>query len=144
MALFDQAELATIWFHEDMTKATTTDQRFVTEITAGSHSLLADTTWQGSGGDAGMSPHALLESSLAACIAMTVRIAADRRSTPLESATVEVIIDESDSNAPRFECRLTLNGSLSDQERAGLLRVAHHCPIGRLLSRSIPIEISLT
>ncbi len=125
-----------------MAIATSTDNSYVTEITTGGFDVLADTEWNGIGGSVAPSPHNLLDASLAACIAMTVRIAADSRSTPLDRVSVEVNHIAETPDSSDFECRVTLEGDLTEKERAGLLRVAHHCQISKILTK--PIEISIT
>lgn len=125
-----------------MATATSTGTPYVTEISSGGFDFIADTTWQGLGGTAAPSPHDLLDASLAACIAMTVRIAADARGTKLERVSVEVTNVDEDPESSSFSCAVTLEGDLSEKERAGLLRVAHHCPISKLLTKTIAIGIT--
>lgn len=125
-----------------MAIATSTSTPYVTDISSGGFEFTADTTWQDVGGTAAPSPHDLLDASLAACIAMTVRIAADSRGTSLDRVTVEVTNIDDDPQASSFTCTVRLEGDLTDKERAGLLRVAHHCPISKLLTKTVEIGIT--
>ena len=125
-----------------MAIATSTDSAYVTQISSGGFDFTSDTTWADRGGETAPAPHDLLDASLAACIAMTVRIAADARKTALDRVTVEVINDDENPASSSFHCTVTLEGDLSEKERAGLLRVAHACPISKLLSKTIEIGIS--
>lgn len=124
-----------------MATATSTGTPYRTTISAGGFEIVADTESRGVGGDTGMRPHDLLDGALASCIAMTVRIAADVRQTKLDHVVADVTHDVIDGIAV-FTCTLLLVGELSDKERAGLSRVAHHCPISKMLEGEISIEIS--
>jgi len=114
----------------------------VTEISTSGFDFTADTTWGDRGGETAPTPHDLLDASLAACIAMTVRIAADARKTALDRVTVEVVNDDESPTSSSFHCTVTLEGDLSEKERAGLLRVAHACPISKLLTKTVEIGIT--
>lgn len=124
-----------------MAIATSTETPYLTDVSADGFHLVTDTESRGVGGGKGMAPHSLLDASLAACIAMTVRIAADVRQTKLERVSVDVrheIVD----GVTEFTCSMDLIGDLSDKERAGLARVAHHCPVSKMLEGEIRISIS--
>ncbi len=125
-----------------MATASSTDTPYATTVRAGGFEFVSDSEREGIGGTAGVRPHDLIDASLAACIAITVRMAADVRGTRLDHVVAEVTHDDDDPMAARFECELTLVGELSEKERAGLARVAHHCPIGKLLGKTIEIGIT--
>lgn len=125
-----------------MAIASSTDTPYVTTIESGNFEIIADGDFRGTGGGGGIRPHDLLDGSLASCIAMTVRMAADGRGTKLEKVVVEVTHEDTDPAAALFHCSVELIGDLSDKERAGLLRVAHHCPISKLLNKSVEIGIT--
>ena len=63
---------------------------FRTEIAARGHSLIADEPVALGGGDEGPTPYDYLAASLGACVAMTLRIYADRRGWPLEGLIVRL------------------------------------------------------
>jgi putative redox protein len=82
---------------------------------------------------------------------MTLRLYARRRSYPLTGVTVELGHDRvhaedcatSDTEEPRIDRirrKITLDGELTDEQRADLLRVAGRCPVHRTLSSEIVIE----
>jgi len=125
-----------------MATATSAATPYQTVIEVDHHSLLSDTSWQDKGGDSGPKPSQLLDASLASCIAMTVRIAADARGVALEQVIVEVThtaeVDHTD-----FHCSLTLIGDLTEKQRAGLHRVAHRCPVSKALQNTVNIGIEL-
>ena len=66
--------------------ATIGKQKYKTEIQAGNHIIMADEPEELGGGNLGFTPTELLESSLAACTAMTIRMYADRKGWDLEQA----------------------------------------------------------
>jgi len=57
--------------------------RYSVEITNGRNRVLSDTCKNGIGGDAGMRPHELLESALAACVCISIDMATQRAGTNL-------------------------------------------------------------
>jgi putative redox protein len=123
---------------------------FRTEIIAGQHVLLADEPQALGGTGAGPTPYDLLAAALASCIAMTLRWHADRRSWPLEGVRVRLThgrVHETDCESceeesvgiHQFEREIELEGPLSEEQRAGLLRVADRCPVGQTLTGGIRI-----
>lgn len=66
---------------------------FRAEISAGGHALVADEPATFGGTDEGPTPYDYLAAALGACMAMTIRLYADRRGWPLESVTVRLTHD---------------------------------------------------
>lgn len=123
-----------------MAIAKSTSTPYQTVIEVDQHTFMSDTSWQGKGGDSAPSPSQLLDASLAGCIAMTVRIAADSRNVPLEQVIVEVT-HIAGSGQTDFHCQVTLIGELDDKQRAGLQRVAHRCPVSKALQQTVNVGI---
>jgi putative redox protein len=124
---------------------------FDTRVTAGRHELAADEPVAAGGADAGPSPYEFLLAALGTCTVMTLRLYAQRRSYPLTAVTVELGHDRihardcatCDTEEPRLDRirrKVTLDGDLSDDQRADLLRVADRCPVHRTLTSEIVIE----
>ena len=86
-----------------MAKAQIKKEHYETFISAGHKKMIADEPLDKGGTDLGMSPLELLESSLAACVAITVRMYADRKQWPLHEINVEVKHQEDQS----FESSIT-------------------------------------
>src|SRR5262249_17878879 len=83
---------------------------------------------------AGANPYELLSASLAACTAMTIRLQARRRKFPLSHVEVAVSYHHGgDAGRDSFERSITLEGNLSNEERAQLMQAANMCPVGRTL-----------
>ena len=102
------------------------------------HALIADVPPGEGGKGKGPTPHELLEASIAACKAITVRMYADRKGWPLESATARTRHDirSVDGTGPKmhhFDCELELTGDLTDEQRSRLLEIAGRCSIHKIL-----------
>jgi putative redox protein len=120
------------------------------EVSARGHTLVADEPVALGGTDEGPTPYDLLAAALGTCTAMTIRMFADRRGWPLEGVTVRL----THSREHKLDCEacearpvgidqfartIELAGELTEEQRAGLLRVADRCPVGQTLERGIRI-----
>jgi putative redox protein len=122
-------------------------------IRAGRHRLAADEPL-GIGDDLGPTPYDLLLAALGTCTSMTLRMYADRHDWPLERVTVEVHHDRvhaDDCRDPEahpcvvdhIDRTLTLDGPLSDEQRARLAALADRCPVHRTLTGEIRVATRL-
>lgn len=106
----------------------------------------------GLGGEgAGADPYTLVLGALGSCISMTVTLYARRKEWALERVTVRLrqervhaadcaeCENKSDDFAHRIERRITLEGDLTDEQRARLLEIAHKCPVHKMLTSEIVI-----
>ncbi len=123
---------------------------FRTEIRAGAHGFEADEPAAVGGEDAGPSPYDLLLASLGACTGMTLRMYADRKRWPLESAVVHLTHSRvhavdglaagtGDARTDQIERVIELTGALDDEQRARLLEIAERCPVHRTLERGVNV-----
>jgi putative redox protein len=108
----------------------------------GRHTWTADEPIDDGGTDTGPSPTELLESSLAACTAATLRMYADRKQWPLASANVAVHAELRDG-VTHLQRTLTLTGDLTQEQRERLLQIARQCPVSKMLTGEIRIESAL-
>lgn len=117
---------------------------YETHLWTGSQVIVVDEPVEVGGQDRGMRPGELLAGALASCTIITLRMYADRKGWPLDSAVVHVDYT-SDPVAKRslFKMRLILNGNLSNEQRARLLEMADRCPIHRALQNPIDFETTL-
>lgn len=111
-------------------------------IKAGHHELIADEPPAIGGQDAGPAPFALLLSALGACTAITLRMYADRKQWPLESAHVELRYLKQD-DAASIDRRLTLVGGLTADQRERLADIAERTPVTLALKSGVPIQTAL-
>jgi putative redox protein len=111
------------------------------EVRIGDHRLITDMTPAEGGEDAGPGPHALYDSALGACKALTLVWYATRKKLPLE--TLEVRVERDDSQERRGTYRLDvaiwLGGPLSEAQRQELLAVADKCPVHRLMTEATTV-----
>lgn len=120
---------------------------YETHIWTDTNVIVADEPTDVGGQGRGMNPFDLLQSALASCTVMTLRMYADRKGWPLESVAAHVHWVDDKSMIPtthtQFAISLNLNGPLSDEQRHRLLEIAGRCPIHRLLTHPIAIATHL-
>lgn len=91
-------------------------------------------------------PHDYFDVALGACKALTVTHYARQNDIPLTGINVEVTHDGSKEKEGIYSMsvKLTLRGSLTDEQRASLKRVADRCPLHKLMTTAeISIETHL-
>lgn len=112
---------------------------FLVKSTTRSHEVRADTNEQNGGQDQAMNPHELLESALAACTSITVKMYAKRKGMKLSDVEVQVHT-ESEGKESVISRKINLIGDLSEEEKTRLLEIADKCPIHKLLTSQISIK----
>ena len=120
-----------------MVKVTTMEKSYSCLMTDGKHQILADTTVEKGGGDAGFRPHDLLASALGSCIAISLKMSAANRNIPVQSISVEVEIDSSIPKKTVFKKKIFIEGDISEEDRNILMSVANKCSVQRTLSREL-------
>src|SRR5271169_1861153 len=129
-------------------------RRFVQKISVGPHVFQGDEPGENGGKDAGPDPFELILAALGACASTTVQMYADRKQWPLEG--VHVVLSyanvpaegRADSDTKMrmvdgIEMGFSFAGDLSEDQRRRLLEIAGKCPIHRLLSSPVPIQMKL-
>lgn len=103
------------------------------------HQIVSDVSESSGGNDLGMNPHEILETALAACTSLTLKMYANRRQIKLVEPKVEVkvISEGKDSIISR---KIELIGDLTIEERGKLMEIAEKCPIHKLLVSNITIQ----
>ena len=103
------------------------------------HGIVADVSEPSGGNDLGMTPHEILESALAACTSLTLKMYASRRQMKLVEAKVEVqTVSEGKDSV--FSRKIELIGELTNEEKVKLMEIAEKCPIHKLLVSNITIQ----
>ena len=120
--------------------------RYQQAVTVGQHQLIADEPLEVGGGDAGPEPFDYVMAGLGACTSMTLRMYAERREIALTHVSVSLSHEKvtiEGVSRDRIERTITLEGSLTEEQRQRLLEIANKCPVHRALSQSLIIESAL-
>ena len=123
--------------------------RYKTSLSNGRHTLFADEP-EPYGKDAGPTPYDYLLKALGSCMAMTLRMYADRKKWDLE--TVEIhLTQERVYHKDCEECEseegyvhiihksIELSGNLDSEQKTRLLEMAEKCPVHKTLMGEIKI-----
>lgn len=124
---------------------------FRTDVEVGGHRLVVDEPIAVGGADQGPTPYEMLLAGLGACTAMTLRIYADRRKWPLERARISLLhrkVHAQDcvdcvTQPARMDVVdriITLDGALTEEQRAKLLEIAERCPVHQTLQTKIQVN----
>lgn len=124
----------------DQAKALTGKEKYRTQVTTASHTIVADEPMELGGKNTGMTPGELLCGSLASCTSITLRMYVDRKEWPVENIVVDVTLEDEDKSNPVLARTVTVNGNLDDQQQSRILSIANACPMHKLLSRGIEIR----
>ena len=111
-----------------------------TEINVGGHDLISDEGLGLGGQNLGPAPYDFLLAGLGACIAITLRMYADRKEWPLESVDVGLRLVNKDGL--RVDRVLTIAG-LDDEQKARLADIAERTPVTLTLKGGLPIDTRL-
>ena len=121
------------------------DKGYRTTIKVGDHVWYADEPEDNGGTNAGPTPTDMAIGALGACVAITLRLYAERKEWPLEA--VEIDVDYERLRAKDYEAydgpenfvheirkAIKLVGPLSDEQRERLMEIAGKCPVHRLIA----------
>lgn len=115
------------------------------------HILITDEPVEAGGEDAGPDPYTLLLAALGSCISMTTTLYARRKAWPLERVIVRLRGERTHAKdcvecsrttegyVHRIQRAVSLEGELTDEQRARLQEIAHKCPVHRTLTSEIVI-----
>jgi putative redox protein len=129
------------------------EDAFTTTIMTNHHRLIADEPLSVGGENLGPSPYELLNASLAACTAMTLKMYAARKKWPLEEVYVYLShsrrhLDDVKANEllklDHITKKLELVGDeLTKEQRARLVEISSRCPVHRTLLGGVDITTEL-
>jgi len=127
---------------------------YVVEVSTGKHQWNVDEPPDLGGQDAGPSPYELLLGSVGACMLITARMYAARKSWPIQSMRVE--LDFSRVRAEECEdcesqkglisqigIRMSLEGDLDEAQKQRVFEIAGKCPVKRTLEGEVKIRSEL-
>jgi putative redox protein len=121
------------------------------DVTARTHTFAVDEPIALGGTDAGATPYEYLLGALSSCMAMTLRLYADRKGWPLEKIVIQMRTartHETDCEncataavgITRIERKVELQGPLDDVQRARLMQIADRCPVKQSLEHGIAVQ----
>ena len=100
------------------------------------HTLFADIGTELGGDNSAPDPHDYYDAALAACKAITVMMYAKRKQLPLDY--IDVVIERDNSREAQgvyvLNVKLSLLGSLTDEQKSQLTTIAGKCPIHKLMT----------
>jgi uncharacterized OsmC-like protein len=125
------------------------------------HVFTSDEPEAAGGDDLGPTPHELLITALGACVAITIRMYAQRHEWPLEDVSVDLTIEDVEPSEPDFtpeeieavgpsgklpliRSHVTIKGELDQAQRDRLEQIAGRCPVHRTLRARPAIVTTLT
>jgi uncharacterized OsmC-like protein/fermentation-respiration switch protein FrsA (DUF1100 family) len=128
----------------------TRNSKFQNTVTIGPHHLVADEPHSVGGDDSGPGPYDFLLAGLGACKSMTMRLYAERKSFPLERATVTLNhskihaedcaeCETREGLLDQIDVAIGLEGPLDADQRQRILEIADKCPVHRTLTSEIRI-----
>ena len=128
----------------------TRNSKFQQTVMMGSHRMLADEPVAAGGEDSGPGPYDFLLAALGACKSMTMRLYANRKSLPLERATVTLNhskihaqdcaeCETKEGMLDQIDVAIGLEGALDAEQRKRILEIADKCPVHRTLTSEIRI-----
>ena len=120
----------------------TSSQKYVQQIHAGHHDLIADEHSKLGGTDTGPAPFDLLLAALGACTSITLRMYAERKGWQLGEIRVALkLFNEAESG--RIERELHFGNDLTEEQRARLLEIAEKTPVTRTIKAGAAIATRL-
>jgi uncharacterized OsmC-like protein/fermentation-respiration switch protein FrsA (DUF1100 family) len=125
--------------------------KFQNTVSVGPHHLLADEPVAAGGTDTGPGPYDFLLTALGACKSMTMRLYADRKSFPLERATVTLShskihaedceeCETKEGMLDQIDVLIGLEGPLDTDQYQRIIEIADKCPVHRTLTSEIRIR----
>jgi putative redox protein len=105
----------------------------------GRHTGTSDVTEDKGGSNSGFRPHDLLESALATCLNIWLKMYAHDHGISVSIIETTVSLDRSRADEVIFNYSLEISGSLTGAERRMLVDAAESCPVRKTLSKKLTI-----
>jgi putative redox protein len=116
-------------------------QGFAHDVQLDGHELRVDEPPAAGGSDTGPRPTQLLGAGLAACIAITVEMYAERKGWDVGPVEVDVEMSYEGPVPTGFEVGLRLPGDLAEEQRRRLLVIATKCPVHKVLAGEAHVHL---
>jgi putative redox protein len=118
-----------------MTLSKSLDGNYLTEISNGMFTFLADTA----DGGRGIRPHELLESALAACMNITTRMVLDRMSLAYDAVEVKVSLERPTKEDTRIRYAIDIQGDIPIEVKKQITDKVFNCPVRKTLTSKIEV-----
>ena len=123
---------------------------FTTQMTVGSHTMMADEPTSFGGNDFGPSPYEFVSAGLSACTAMTVQMYVKRKGWDLQNIEVHTshskvakqVVENGEQKEIKvdtFNREIKLKGDLDDKQIQRILQIADKCPVHKTLHSDIDV-----
>lgn len=130
------------------------EDKFTTYLKLGDHYFIADEPKSFGGNNFGPTPYQYFSAALATCTAMTIQMYARHKKWEVLKVTVHINhnkehavdcenCEDSSAKIDTLTRTITLEGSLSDEQKKRLLEIADRCPVHRTMHSKIQIITSL-
>ena len=116
-------------------------QAFTVSASAGGHDIIIDVDKEDGGDGLGPNPTRLVEASLAACSAITMRMYARRKGWQVDGLRVTVTrASDADAHEARtLEKKVEIEGPLDEAQHQRLHEIADKCPVHRMLTGGVAV-----
>ncbi len=132
-------------------QVTNAGEHFETSALVGDHVVIFDEPASHGGTDKAPTPHQMLLSALGACIAITLRMYADRKEWDLKKIIVSLNMEKINevSGSPenpineeitKIYRKVEFGGNLSDEQLKRLFIISDKCPVHKTLTGKILVE----
>jgi putative redox protein len=118
-------------------------QGYTHDVEVDGHEIIVDEPEAAGGANQGPSPTRLLAAALASCTAITLEMYANRKDWDVGELEVAVEMEYGTGSLPTsFEVIVKLPKELSDEQRERLVVIAGKCPVHRVLTHQVDVEVS--
>lgn len=119
-------------------------QNYKVDIQGSKKTLIIDEPAELGGQDLGFNPKELLAASLGACTSITLKMYANHKGWNLTDVKIDVTFDwDNEASKSIFSRKIELIGTLSDEQKDRLLKIADKCPVHKVLMHPTEIETML-
>lgn len=119
-------------------------EAYTSRMSMRGHLLVADEPIEKGGKDKGPTPTELILSGLGSCTAATLRMYADRKGWEVDriNIEVEIRIEKTDAGQTAFITNhVDIIGHLNEDQKLRMLEIARKCPVHKLLTNQIEIDV---
>lgn len=112
------------------------------DVNFGKSTMAVDIDESAGGSDDLPHPHDLLDAALASCTTLTLQLYAKHKKFDVQRIQVEVSHHRGDAGFVMARS-IQVTGTLSEEQKASILRIANACPVHKTLIGEIAIETNV-